>query len=159
MSARQIMIKHRQRKPREFSAEPIGVQLNSVLQAIETERDNLARAESVLGCLKVAMESDEMRADAPYYPDVAEIARQMLKRSINALDPINLPAPWRDKVKEEHGLMPSAAAPALDAQLPLLRERIFPTRRSALRIHRRHYSRAATSEASSRDSASANISG
>jgi hypothetical protein len=135
--------------------------LNAVLQAIEVERDNLSRAESLLGCLTIAMENEGMSHEGPYYPDVAEMALRMLQKSIRALDPINLPDPSPDKVKEEFfagDASPLALARAL--HVPLLRRQssALPPRCS-LRLHRRDYSRASAREASSRNSASANISG
>jgi hypothetical protein len=78
-----------------------GAQLKLLLEAIETERDNLSRADSLLGCLEIAMEYGETTHKGPYYPDVAQIARAMVRKSIGALDPINLPSPSRDKVREE----------------------------------------------------------
>jgi hypothetical protein len=69
-------------------------------EAIEIERDNLSKAESVLGCLAVAMEYETEGARKPYYPDVAQIARDMVRRSINSLDPLTLRR-LRDKIEEE----------------------------------------------------------
>jgi hypothetical protein len=69
-------------------------------EAIEIERDNLSKAESVLGCLAVAMEYETDGARKPYYPDVAEIARDMVRRSINGLDPLTLRR-LRGKIEEE----------------------------------------------------------
>jgi hypothetical protein len=63
-----------------------------LLEAIEAERDNLSRAASVLGCLAIAMEHGERGHKGPYYPDVAQIALDMVRKSIGALDPINLPS-------------------------------------------------------------------
>ena len=47
-------------------------------EAIETERGNLSKAESVLGCLVISMEYDADSAYKPYYPDVAQLARELL---------------------------------------------------------------------------------
>jgi hypothetical protein len=91
-------------KPRRIltrSAKPNRSSLSIALEVVEEQRDNLSRAESLLRCLTIAMEHGDTSHDGPYYPDVAEIARQMLRQSIRALDPINLPDPSRDKVKEE----------------------------------------------------------
>jgi hypothetical protein len=44
-------------------------------EAIETERENLSTAESVLGCLAIAMEYETDSINGPYYPDVAQLAR------------------------------------------------------------------------------------
>jgi hypothetical protein len=59
-------------------------------EAIETERDHLSKAESVLGCLAVAMEYETDSANRPYYPHVAQLAREMVRQSINSLDSIVL---------------------------------------------------------------------
>jgi hypothetical protein len=128
--------------------------LTLTLKAIETERDNLSRAESVLGCLQVAMEYDEMHPRSPYYPDVTEIARQMLRRSINALDPINLPARRHDRVKEEFCACAGAVASASGV---LSLKRVFFSPRYSPRLHRRDYSRASANHTSRRDCASENI--
>jgi hypothetical protein len=100
--------------------EPVqGVALPASLnEAIETERDNLAKAESLLGCLAISMEYESQSATGPYYPDVAQIAREMVRRSINGLDSLALErVHLRNKVKEEHPLRftlaPSYTAPAL----------------------------------------------
>jgi hypothetical protein len=58
----------------------------SLHDAIEIERDNLAKPESLLGCLAISMECESHSATGPYYPDVAQIAREMVRRSINGLD-------------------------------------------------------------------------
>jgi len=74
-------------------------------EAIEIERDNLAKAESLLGCLAISMECESQSATGPYYPDVAQIAREMVRRSINGLDSLALErVHLRNKVKEEHPL-------------------------------------------------------
>jgi hypothetical protein len=69
-------------------------------EAIEVEREILSKAESVLGCLAIAMEYETNGPGKPYYPDVARIARDMVRGSINALDPLALKR-LRDKVEEE----------------------------------------------------------
>src|ERR1700732_4660261 len=53
MPARQFSTKHRRRNARSASPKCNGTQLNLLLKAIETERDNLSRAESLLGCLRI----------------------------------------------------------------------------------------------------------
>jgi len=74
-------------------------------EAIETERDNLSKAESVLGCLAISMEYDSECADRPYYPDVAQLARELVKKSINGLDSLVLQQQLlRNKVKESAAL-------------------------------------------------------
>jgi hypothetical protein len=63
-------------------------------RAIEAERDNLSKAESLLGCLAIAMDhaawEHEDEVVTPYYPDVARMARNLVRQSINALDSLNL---------------------------------------------------------------------
>jgi hypothetical protein len=70
-------------------------------EAIENERDNLSKAESVLGCLAISMEYESDAVSGPYYPDVAQLAREMVRQSINGLDPLVLQQRLlRNKVKE-----------------------------------------------------------
>jgi hypothetical protein len=74
-------------------------------EAIEIERENLSRAESVLGCMAISMEYDADAADKPYYPDVAQLARELVKRSINGLDSLTLQQRLlRNKIKESFGV-------------------------------------------------------
>ena len=162
MPARRFSIKHHRRNAgRSTSPNFNGTQLNRLLKAVETERDNLSRAESLLGCLTIAMEYGERTHKGPYYPDVAQIAREMVRKSIGALDPINLPNPSRGKVLEEFCAEDYAAPVAALCEVPLLPRPAFPklSRQCSLRIHYRNYSRSSARNASSRDSASANISG
>jgi len=79
-------------------------QRNSIIDsAVDTLKANLAKAESLLGCLAISMECESESATGPYYPDVAQIAREMVRRSINGLDSLALErALLRNKVKEEH---------------------------------------------------------
>jgi len=160
MPARRILINPRRRNARCAAAGRCGAQLNRVLKSVEIERGNLSRAVSLLGCLNIAMEYGEMNHKGPYYPDVVELATEMVRKSISALDPINLPAPSRDKVREEFGESPGAL-PAAFCEVRLLPRPASSnlSRQFSLRLHRRHYSRAAASNASRADSASANISG
>jgi hypothetical protein len=70
-------------------------------EAIEDERDNLSKAESVLGCLAISMEYESDAVNGPYYPDVAQLARELVKQSINGLDSLVLQRRvLRNKVKE-----------------------------------------------------------
>src|ERR1700678_438356 len=74
-------------------------------EAIETERGNLSKAESVLGCLVISMEYDTDSVDKPYYPDVAQLARELIRQSINSLDSLALQQRLlRNKIKESAGL-------------------------------------------------------
>jgi hypothetical protein len=154
-------MKHRRRNARSASPKCRGAELNFLLKTIETERDNLSRAESLLGCLKIAMEYGESTHKGPYYPDVAQIAHEMVRKSINALDPINLPKPSRDKVLEEFSLRDCVPLAAVLQEVPLLPQPDFAKfpRLSSLRIHHRNYSRSSAMSPSNADSVCANISG
>ena len=85
---------------------PYGVPVPEALhEAIETERDNLSTAESVLGCLAIAMEYEADSVNGPYYPDVAQLARELVRKSINGLDSLNLQQRLlRNKIKESFEL-------------------------------------------------------
>jgi hypothetical protein len=158
MPARRFPTKPRHRSA--CSASPKDTQLDLTLKAIESERDNLSRAESLLRCLTIALEYEGISHKGPYYPDVAEIAREMVRKSIRALDSINLPSPTRDRVREEFFADVGAPPAAPMHEVPLLLRPTLTLQRScSLRIHRRNYSRVAMRVASSRDSASVNISG
>lgn len=137
-----------------------GAQLKLLLKAIETERDNLSRADSLLGCLEIAMEYGETTHKGPYYPDVAQIARKMVRKSIGALDPINLPSPSRNKVREEFSAKECVPPAVTLHEVSLLPRPVFTIQRPcSLRIHYRNYSRSSVRNALSRVSASANIPG
>jgi hypothetical protein len=159
MPTRRFSTKHRHRKTARPSFPSVsGKQFNRLLEAVETERDRLSRAESLLGCLTVAMEYGEMPPKEPYYPDVAEIVRKMVRKSISALDPIKLPSASRDKVKEESSSRD--CAPTSLHEVPLLPRVIFRfVRPRSPRLHHRNYFRFSARNASSMDSASANTSG
>lgn len=74
-------------------------------EAIETERGNLSKAESVLGCLVISMEYETDAPNKPYYPDVAQLARELVRQSINGLDSLVLQQRLlRNKIKESVGL-------------------------------------------------------
>ena len=70
-------------------------------EAIENERSNLSRAEAVLGCLAISMESQPDPVNGPYYPEVAQLARELVRQSINGLDSLALQKLLlKNKVKE-----------------------------------------------------------
>ncbi len=74
-------------------------------EAIENERSTLSKAESVLGCLAIAMENETDTLNRPYYPDVAQLARELVRQSINGLDSLALQRHLlRNKIKEGPGL-------------------------------------------------------
>jgi hypothetical protein len=82
-------------------------------EAIETERGNLSTADSVLGCLMIAMEYEADSVTGPYYPDVVGLARDLVRKSINGLDSLVLQRRLlRNKVKE------SCAAPCIAGAYP-----------------------------------------
>jgi len=56
-------------------------------EAIEAERDNLCKAESLLACMVVSLEYQDDPLDGPYFPAVAQVAREVVARSIDGLDP------------------------------------------------------------------------
>ncbi|HEX3950282.1 MAG TPA: hypothetical protein VHW95_10575 [Steroidobacteraceae bacterium] len=56
-------------------------------EAIEAERDNLCKVESLLGCMVVSLEYKDDPLDGPYFPAVAQLARELVARSIDGLDP------------------------------------------------------------------------
>jgi hypothetical protein len=98
------------RNARQAKAQPVehvyGVPVPEGLHdAIETERDNLSKAESVLGCLAIAMEYETDSVNGPYYPHVAQLAREMVRQSINDLDSLVLEQRLlRNKIKESPDL-------------------------------------------------------
>jgi hypothetical protein len=74
-------------------------------EAIEIERGNLSKAESVLGCLAIAMEYEDNSDDRPHYPDVAQLARDLVRQSINGLDSLVLQKRLlQNKIKESPDL-------------------------------------------------------
>jgi hypothetical protein len=56
-------------------------------EAIEAERDNLCKVESLLGCMVVSLEYKDDPLDGPYFPAVAQLARELVAQSIDGLDP------------------------------------------------------------------------
>jgi hypothetical protein len=62
-------------------------------EAIEEERSRLALADSVLGCLWMALEHAEECDDTqclPSFADVAGLAREIVRESINKLDSVHM---------------------------------------------------------------------
>jgi hypothetical protein len=156
-------------------------QLKLVLETVEQERANLSRAESLLECLRVAMEYDERQTNGPYYPDVAQIAGELVRKSVNALDSIHLSRLTKNKVEEEFraGQCMQLRPPFvradnakkcvsqmvesnLPASLPSVPRPVVYAGKMRLRLHSRDYSRksgASASNPSSHFSAATNISG
>jgi hypothetical protein len=74
-------------------------------EAIEVERGNLSKVESVLRCLVIAMEYEADSFDGPHYPDVAQVAYELVARSIDGLDSLVLQQRLlHNKIKEAPGL-------------------------------------------------------
>ncbi len=85
-------------------------------EAIEDERDNLSKAESVLGCLAISMEYEADSVNGPYYPDVAQLARELVRKSINGLDSLVLQQRLlRNKIKESSELSFAQGRYAVDS--------------------------------------------
>lgn len=61
-----------------------------LLEVIEAERARLMQAESLLQCLLVALEDEEVEVGSPYYPHVIELASELLTQSIGRLDSLRL---------------------------------------------------------------------
>ena len=110
----------RGRKAAKDSTNPVyGVPVpESLHEAIEVERDNLAKAESILGCLAISMEYDTDPVAGPYYPHVAQIARELVRQSIRRLDSLELQKLLlRNRIKEGPSLC--SYLPAAQAAAPL----------------------------------------
>ena len=137
--------------------------------AIEGERDNLSKAESILGCLVCAMEYQSDCANSPYYPDVAQVARELVRKSINGLDPLVLQRQvLRKQIKDEGGLSLARQRYVIARRDPRVVPGVglelmkLPYKARVLRLHRRvtrNYGRVLLKIGSSLDSASANICG
>ena len=56
-------------------------------EALEEERTRLMLADSVLGCLQIALDPEAIRVTpAPYFPEVLELARQHINQSVRRLE-------------------------------------------------------------------------
>lgn len=58
--------------------------------AIEAERGNLLKVESLLGCLSNSMEYEQGSQTGTHYPDVAQVACDLVRQSIDGLDSLRL---------------------------------------------------------------------
>lgn len=58
--------------------------------AINKERGILLKADALLGCLAIALEYGQDSQEQIHYPDVAQVARDLLNHAIEALDPVQL---------------------------------------------------------------------
>jgi len=137
---------HAARSPRSRSApwdDAYGVPVPRGLhEAIEVERDNLSKAHSLLGCLALSMEAEPDPVSGPYYPDIARLARDMVKQSINGLDSLTLQRILeRDKVKEDSWVRDHARR-LVPIRTALPRRRVFAAHAAAVRayvLHARTY--------------------
>jgi hypothetical protein len=142
-------------------------------EMIEEERGNLAKADSILVCLILAMEYGaeaphrEGGSVAPYYPDVARIARDLVRGAIHRLDSLHLQQQLeRDKIAEP-GLTVVPCGPAHLTVVEIRRHEPGSGsgngrrlgRLPGLRLHRRVYRGETSSAGARRASASANMSG
>ena len=67
---------------------PYGVPVPESLQeAIAAERDNLSKVEALLSCMVVSLEYQNDPEGPVYFPAVAQLARELVARSIDGLDP------------------------------------------------------------------------
>jgi hypothetical protein len=135
-------------------------QLKQLLETVEQERANLSRVESLLECLRIAMDYESQASTGPYYPDVAQIAHEL----------IHLTRPERDKVQEEFQPEPTqlrmrfqhirrmqvagGVSAGLSAAPPLALLPSAPLRRVfagklQIQLHRRNYSRASAARSAS----------
>jgi len=88
MATQQRSSKNRQSQKIRSSQHAYGVPVPKRLQeAIEAERDNLCKVESLLGCMVVSLEYRDDPLDGPYFPAVAQLARELVAQSIDGLDP------------------------------------------------------------------------
>ena len=56
-------------------------------QALEEERTQLMLANSVLGCLQIALDPEAITVTPPvYFPEVLELARQFINKSVRRLE-------------------------------------------------------------------------
>jgi hypothetical protein len=86
------------------SAENCGCLPEDLSEAIELERDNLSKAESVLACMAVSLKFDTDPLQGPYYPAVVQVVRELVGRSIDRLEPMVMARRLRDKVEEDESL-------------------------------------------------------
>ena len=63
---------------------------SDLIEAIEGERARLMQAESLLHCIRIAMEDAEGGTRSPYYPSMIELIRGLVDQSIGALDSVRL---------------------------------------------------------------------
>ena len=55
--------------------------------AIEEERSRLMLADSVLGCLQIALDPEAIRVTPePYFPEILDLARKFINKSVRRLE-------------------------------------------------------------------------
>ena len=65
--------------------------LDPIRDAIEAERGRLMNAETILHCTVLAMnERDCDDPDGPYFQNIVDVARDLVRQSINGLDSVHL---------------------------------------------------------------------
>jgi hypothetical protein len=140
IASRTRRVRHAGRTKARLVEHPYGVPVPEGLhEAIETERGNLSKAESVLGCLVISMEYDTEGANKPYYPDVAQLARELVRQSIGGLDALVLQQRLlRNKIKEHAGASFAEGGYACHQQFPSLvhgQEQTIPVHRLNPTVH------------------------
>ena len=55
-------------------------------EVIDEQRERMATLDSLLGCLVIAMQYGQDAERPPYYPDVAQMARELVRQSMRILD-------------------------------------------------------------------------
>jgi len=55
-------------------------------EMIRAQMFNLEKAEAILRCLVLSMDTRPVDAEPPYYPDIVEVAGDLIKRSLVDLD-------------------------------------------------------------------------
>jgi hypothetical protein len=102
MARRRSLVHIRKRRARPWQA-PISDRLRD---SIEAERGNLLKVESLLSCLTDSMEHECGPQTRTHYPDVAQVACDLVRQSIDRLDSLNLGRLMnRRGVKEEQGAL------------------------------------------------------
>lgn len=78
------------RAPRSLPGPPSVNALASLEDAVDRERLHLMKAHSLLQCIDLAIEAggalQPVGASGPYFPDVVELAADLVRASINRLD-------------------------------------------------------------------------
>jgi hypothetical protein len=124
-----LMPRRRQRQNRSAYGVPVPEALH---HAVEVERDNLLKAESVLACLSISMQYRPQEGHTPNYADVADVAREMIRTAVGNLDSLKLEKLLaRNKIAEARvvvqyvgGKRSSSLTP--EQEYPITVERLYP---------------------------------